>query len=124
MAPFDESVDVVAQARAIQAELKKYDKTLYEKPRWLVLNKLDMVPAEESEARVKDVVRRLRYKGPVFGISALTHEGCDALVRAVYQHLEAQRMLAEPAPAADPRFAPAADGAAAAAETIKNDSNT
>lgn len=124
MAPFDESVDVVAQARAIQAELKKYDKTLYEKPRWLVLNKLDMVPAEEREARVKDVVRRLRYKGPVFGISALTHEGCDALVRAVYQHLEAQRMLAEPAPAADPRFVPAAEGAAAAAETIKNDSNT
>jgi GTP-binding protein len=124
MAPFDESVDVVAQARAIVAELKKYDKTLYEKPRWLVLNKLDMVPAEERDARVKDVVRRLRYKGPVFGISALTHEGCDALVRAVYQYLESQRMLAEPAPAADPRFTPPPEVPAMAADVEKNDSNT
>src|SRR5438132_5543440 len=53
-APFDESVDPVAQARAIAAELKKYDQALYEKPRWMVLNKLDMVPAEEREKRVKD----------------------------------------------------------------------
>ncbi|HRB10772.1 MAG TPA: GTPase ObgE, partial [Ottowia sp.] len=44
IAPFDEGVDPVAQARAIVAELKKYDKTLHAKPRWLVLNKLDMVP--------------------------------------------------------------------------------
>jgi GTP-binding protein len=47
MAPFDEAVDPVAQAKAIVAELKKYDKALYDKPRWLVLNKLDMVPPQE-----------------------------------------------------------------------------
>jgi GTP-binding protein len=44
-------VDPVAQAKAIVNELKKYDKALYNKPRWLVLNKLDMVPAEERAAR-------------------------------------------------------------------------
>ncbi len=78
LAPFDDSVDPVAQARAIVAELKKYDPALHAKPRWLVLNKLDMVPAEERAARVKEFVRRLRWKGPVFEISALAREGLRA----------------------------------------------
>ena len=54
-----------------------------------MLNKLDMVPADERDARVKDFVQRLRWKGPVFAISALTREGCEPLVRAVYQHVAA-----------------------------------
>ena len=106
MAPFDDSVDVVVQARAIVNELKKYDQGLYRKPRWLVLNKLDMVPEQERSARVKDVVRRLRFKGPVFEISALNHQGCDALVKAVYQHVHAQQVLEAPPAPVDLRFAP------------------
>ena len=106
MAPFDDSVDVVVQARAIVNELKKYDQGLYSKPRWLVLNKLDMVPEQERSARVKDVVRRLRFKGPVFEISALNHQGCDALVKAVYQHVHAQQVLEAPPAPVDLRFAP------------------
>ena len=106
MAPFDDSVDVVVQARAIVNELKKYDQGLYRKPRWLVLNKLDMVPLEERAARVHDVVRRLRFKGPVFEISALSHEGCDALVKAVYKHVHAQQVLEQPPEPVDLRFAP------------------
>jgi len=104
MAPFDEGVDPVAQAKAIVAELKKYDPKLYAKPRWLVLNKLDMVDADLREARVKDFVRRFRYKGPVFEISALTHEGCDKLIKAVYQHLKAQQVAEQPSIDVDPRF--------------------
>ena len=102
IAPFDEGVDPVAQARAIVAELKKYDPALHAKPRWVVLNKLDMVPAEERAKRVKDFVRRLRWKGPVFEISALTREGCDALIRAVYQHVAKMRNPQVALP--DPRF--------------------
>ncbi len=102
MAPFDDSVDPVAQARAIVAELKKYDPALHAKPRWLVLNKLDMVPAEERARRVKDFVRRLRWKGPVFEISALTREGCQPLVRAVYEHVAKLRNVVPDDP--DPRF--------------------
>ena len=101
-------VDPVAQARAIVAELKKYDPALHAKPRWLVLNKLDMVPAEERSRRVKDFVRRLRWKGPVFEISALTREGCDGLIRAAYQHVAKMRNPQVALP--DPRF----DAAAAA----------
>lgn len=104
LAPFDETVDPVAQAKAIVEELKKYDPELHAKPRWLVLNKLDMVPAEEREARVKDFVRRLRYKGPVFEISALTREGCEPLVQKIFQHLAATRDAEKPAVHVDPRF--------------------
>jgi GTP-binding protein len=89
LAPFDEGVDPVKQAKAIVKELKKYDQALYEKTRWLVLNKVDMIPAEEREARVKDFIKRLRWSGPVFQISALTREGCEPLMRALYTHVAA-----------------------------------
>ena len=85
------------------AELKKYDPDLHAKPRWLVLNKLDMVPAQERAARVKDFVRRLRWKGPVFEISALTREGCEPLVRRIYEHVKTQQSTLD-APERDPRF--------------------
>ena len=105
IAPFDEGVDPVAQAKAIVAELKKYDPALHAKPRWLVLNKLDMIPAEEREQRVNDFVRRMRYKGPVYQISALTREGCELLVKDIYQHIKAQQILAQEPVDVDPRFA-------------------
>eukprot|EP01030_Chromulinospumella_sphaerica_P015272 gene15272-15073_t len=93
LAPFDDAVDPVAQAKAIVGELKKYDAQLYDKPRWLVLNKLDMVPTEEREARVKDFVKRFKWKGPVFEISALTREGCEPLIHAIYRHVKAEQMV-------------------------------
>ena len=108
-APFDEGVDPVAQVRAIVRELAKYDAGLAAKPRWLILNKLDMVPAGERAERVREFKKRLRWKGPVFEISALTREGCDSLVRAVYEHIAASRTPATEPP--DPRF----DGAEAGA---------
>ena len=101
IAPFDDAVDPVKQARAIVAELKKYDPALHAKTRWLVLNKIDMVPADERDAKIKDFVRRLRWKGPVFAISALARENLDPLVRQIYQHVASQqRPDADP----DPRF--------------------
>jgi GTP-binding protein len=105
LAPFDDSVDPVAQAKAIVGELKKYDEGLHAKPRWLVLNKLDMVPDDERANRVKDFVKRLRFKGPVLEISALTREGCEPLIKAIYQHVKTVQ-VAEQAPLEiDPRFA-------------------
>ncbi|MBV8618557.1 MAG: GTPase ObgE, partial [Curvibacter sp.] len=71
----------------------------------LVLNKLDMVPAEQRAAVVKDFVKRYKFKGPVFEISALTREGCETLIKAIYLHVKTQQ-AAEQAPAeVDPRFA-------------------
>ncbi len=90
LAPFDEGVDPVKQARAIVAELKKYDPKLHAKPRWLVLNKLDMIPSDEREARVAEFVRRFRWKGPVFAISALAREGLQPMLEAIQNHVAAQ----------------------------------
>ena len=98
-------MDPVAQAKAIVKELKKYDKALHDKPRWLVLNKLDMVPAEKRDALVKDFVKRYRHKGPVFEISALTREGCERLVQAVYAHVAKTQRAMLPEVDVDPRFA-------------------
>jgi GTP-binding protein len=104
LAPFD-GADPVQQAKAIVAELKKYDIGLFNKPRWLVLNKLDMVPADEREARVKDFVKRFKYKGPVFEISALTREGCEPLVKEIYKHVKSVQVAEQPHVEVDPRFA-------------------
>ncbi len=106
LAPFDEGVDPVAQAKAIVEELKKYDSELYNKPRWLVLNKIDMVPEAERAARVKDFVKRFKWKGPVYEISALAHQGTDLLVKAIYQHVRTEKIAEQPQQAEyDPRFA-------------------
>ena len=114
MSPFG-GVDPVAQARGIIKELRKYDEALFEKPRWIVLNKLDMVPAEDRSALVKDFIKRLRWKGPVFQVSALAREGLDPMVQAIYEHVAAHK-----APLAleiDPRF----DAAAAPAQEAWTD---
>ena len=111
LAPFEDGVDPVAQARAIQRELKAYDPALHAKPRWLVLNKIDMIPVEEREARVRDFVRRLRWKGPVHAISALAREGLEPLLQATQVHVQAHRAAEQEDP--DARFAPGEEPGAA-----------
>jgi GTPase len=112
-APFDDSIDPVQQAKAIVGELKKFDPELAAKPRWLVLNKIDMVPGEERAARVKDFVKRyksaLKIKAsetlPVFEISALAHEGTQELARAIYEHVRRVHDAEQAPVEVDPRFA-------------------
>ena len=98
IAPFDPAVDPVHDARAIVEELRKYDETLYEKPRWLVLNKLDMVPEDEREDRVRQFAKEYGWDGPVYAISALTAEGCKELTYAIMEHLEQHRIVDETPP--------------------------
>ena len=116
IAPLDDAVDPVAQARAIVAELKKYDPALHAKPRWLVLNKIDMLPAGERDARSKDFVRRLRWKGPVFEVSALAREGLPPLLEAIWAHLAAARREAPVPP--DPRFDAEPDSTSGGAASV------
>src|SRR6266704_1349417 len=87
-APVDDGADPVRDASAIAAELRKFDPTLQRKPRWLVLNKMDMLPAAEREAVAAKFARGLRWRGPSFCISALTGEGCRELSFAVMKFLE------------------------------------
>src|SRR5450830_1652950 len=95
LAPFEATVDPVKEAKALVKELEKYDQDLLDKPRWLVLNKLDMVPEEERVKRVKDFIKKFGFKSPVFEISALSHDCTQELVTAIYQHLEQKRHTAQ-----------------------------
>ena len=101
LAPFDPSVDPVHEAQAIVDELKKYDEALYEKPRWLVLNKLDLIAEEE---RAGGIEAFLAAYGPVerhFEISALKGEGCRPLIFAIQNFLDAERAQAPSLPLED-----------------------
>lgn len=90
IAPLDGVTDPVAEARAIVNELKKHDETLYEKPRWLVLNKVDML--ENPDEVVKAFVKDFEWDGPVFAISAINGNGCKQLTYAIMEHMEAMRL--------------------------------
>jgi GTPase len=77
--------DPAQDARVIAAELKKYEDTLYRKPRWLVFNKADAV--EDPDARIGRIVRQLRWKRPWFKVSAISGEGTSPLMKAVAREL-------------------------------------
>ena len=106
IAPFDANVDPVADAVAIVNELRKYDEALVEKPRWLVLNKVDMIPEEDRKTVVADFIKRFKWKGPVFEISALTGLGCDKLCYSLQDYLDSVRRDRDDADerAQDPRY--------------------
>ncbi|MGC4027455.1 MAG: GTPase ObgE [Steroidobacteraceae bacterium] len=91
IAPLDPEADPVKDARAIVQELKKYSKELAAKPRWLVLNKKDLLPEKEARERAAGILRRLRYKGPHFLVSGATGEGTRELCAAVMNFLEQQQ---------------------------------
>jgi len=95
LAPLDTESDPVHDARAIVKALKLYDEALYDKPRWLVLNKLDLIPEEERAARVAAFVKSYRWKGPVFAITAINGEGCRELIFKIQDWLDANRVSAE-----------------------------
>jgi len=88
MAPLDPEADPVKDARSIVAELKKFSKDLATKPRWLVINKSDLLPPDEAEKKAKAIVRSLRHKGPWFLISGATNTGIRDLTEAVMRFLE------------------------------------
>jgi GTP-binding protein len=100
IAPFDPETDPVKEARALAGELKKYDQSLHEKPRWLVLNKIDLLDAADAEKRVKAIIKGLKWKGPHFAISAMKTDGCRELTFAIMDHLVAERAAESAAPPA------------------------
>ena len=92
VAPFDENADPANDARAIVEELRKYDESLFRKPRWLVLNKVDLIPTEDREERIRTFLsaytRLVSEPEKTFIISALTGEGGRELTFAIMDHLQ------------------------------------
>jgi len=87
ISPRWDGADPVHEARAIVEELRKYDESLYEKPRWLVLNKIDMLDETEQQSVVDQFVKEYGWRGPVFAISAMKGTGCDKLSFAIMDYL-------------------------------------
>ena len=128
LAPFDEETDPAAEALAIINELRKYDEELFDKPRWLVLNKLDMLSEEEAQERAAAFLEAVGWDYPapddrfefdmttprLFKISALTHQGTQDLVHQIGRYLTEKKRLAAEAEAAGKA---AADIAAAQPQT-------
>ena len=118
VAPGDEGLDPVKGAGAIVAELKRYDVGLHRKPRWLVLNKIDVLAPSERSERIEvlgeRLRRKLRTKAPVFAVSAATGQGCRELMWAVYRFLEKRQRLPQSAQAVAAQALPARSQAGAA----------
>lgn len=98
VAPADES-DPVENVRTIASELEQYSPELAERERWLVLNKIDLLPEDEREAVCQDVIDRLGWTGPVFKIAALSKNGTQEMIYRIMEHVEqasAQRAAEAP----------------------------
>ncbi len=89
IAPIDAGEDPAAAFRSIEAELAKFSNELMDKPRWLVINKIDLLPADERDNAQAELVAALNWQGPVFQVSAETGDGTEALGQAVMRELEA-----------------------------------
>ena len=94
IAPID-GTDPVEQVRAIEQELAKFDPELLERPRWLVLNKADVLPEDERQAVAEDIVQRLEWKEPWFLVSAIARDNTMAVCQQVQRFFESQRQVRE-----------------------------
>lgn len=83
-----DEIDPVAAVRSVEAELAKYSPELAEKERWLVLNKIDLLPADIADEYCDHIIQQLQWQGPVFKISALKKEGTQLLVHKLMTALE------------------------------------
>lgn len=92
IAPLDDAVEPAQEFKAIEDELAKFSPDLFDKPRWLVINKMDLVLAEEHALVRNDLLEKLHWQGPVFEVSAITGEGTRELGQAVMRELEAMNL--------------------------------
>jgi len=88
IAPIDTSVDPAQSVRALARELENFSAELAGKPRWLVINKIDLLDSEMLSLAKQDLLDKLGWMGPVFEVSAATGEGTEALGQAIMQELE------------------------------------
>ena len=87
MAPFDGS-DPAAAAQSIITELERFSPTLHQRDRWLVFNKMDLLPENEREQRCQQVIDALNWQGPVYSIAAISKLGVDPICGDVMAYLE------------------------------------
>ena len=86
---------MVEQVRAIEHELEKFDAELLDRPRWLVLNKADVLPEDERQAVAEDIVQRLGWTQPWFLVSAIARDNTLPVCQQIQRFFEAQREARE-----------------------------
>src|SRR4249919_2771037 len=94
MAPFDEEISPAAQVRAIENELRQYDPGMLEKPRWLVMNKGDLLSDEERRERAEAIVKELDWQEPWFIASAIGRDGTWPIMLRIQQFFDDQKHAA------------------------------
>ena len=88
VAPMDETEDPVGSVRIIEKELHKFSDELGQRERWLVLNKIDLLPPDEQKAHCDDIVKRLNWKGKIFMISAATGLNTKDLTKEIMRSMD------------------------------------
>lgn len=88
IAPMDESINPADEVKKIEIELAKYSDKLAQQPRWLVLNKIDLLQEDEQKAACEKIIKELNWKGPVFTISAISGIGTKELSQKIMQYLD------------------------------------
>jgi GTP-binding protein len=96
IAPFDPGANVARDAKAIVNELKKYDEGLFRKPRWLIINKIDLVPEDERKKRIAALLKGYGKVDRHFVISAIDGEGCREVTFAIMDYLDQVKRDANP----------------------------
>ncbi len=107
--PVDPNADPVRDAQAIVGELGKFSEDLLAKPRWLVLNKSDLLPEDEARAKAIGIAQKLKYRGPAFLISGVSRQGTTDLTEAVMRFIESGEAPAQgnlPLPVVVPKAKP------------------
>jgi GTP-binding protein len=94
MAPFDEAIDPAEQVLAIENELRKYDPGMLEKPRWLIMNKGDLLDPELRQSRAEAIVKALDWKEPWFVTSAIGRDGTWPIMLKIQQFFDDQKQMA------------------------------
>jgi GTP-binding protein len=111
IAPLGGETDPVADFRAIQEELQKFSPDLAAKPRWLVINKVDLLLDDEVTTARERLLRELPWQGPVFEVSALSGKGTDKLAQAIMRFIEARDEAGGETPDGTPDGTPDSDSA-------------
>lgn len=91
IAPFDPNADPAKDAKAIVQELKKYDEALYKKPRWLIVNKMDLVDSKQQQKTIDRFIKAMRWKEKYFAISAISGLGCKELSFEIMKFIESRK---------------------------------
>ena len=91
VAPYSSDLTPVQAAQKIIHEVEKWSGDLANKPRWLVLNKIDQLLDEEVDQYCQVIVDELNWQQPVFKIAAISGQGTQALIYAIMDFLEQQR---------------------------------